>query len=383
MARRLRWEERGLFGKLARLHWPTLVLVAAISALGLATLWTLSAGGTRIGGLFDRQTTRLAIGFLALLVIALLPFKLWMALSWPLYGLAIALLGMVAVAGAERMGARRWLDLGGLGFQPSEIAKIALVLALARYYHWLPRAKVSHPVWVGIPALVVALPMLLTLRQPDLGTAVLLAIIGLSIMLLAGVSLLYFAAGAAVLAGGAPLVWAQLHDYQRRRVATFLDLESDPLGAGYHIIQSKIAIGSGGYFGKGWLEGTQSRLRFLPEAHTDFIFPAFAEQAGFIGSLTLLVLYGLLLAALASVAVRCTSRFARLMVGGVTTALFAYIAVNLAMVSGLAPVVGVPLPLFSYGGTALVTAMAGLGLVMSAWINRDVHVPDPSRESRL
>jgi rod shape determining protein RodA len=250
--------------------------------------------------------------------------------------------------------------------------KIALVLALARYYQWLPPEKIWRPDALIPPLVMMGAPILLALAQPDLGTAALLAIIGAGIMFLAGVSWFYFFGAIAAIIVALPHAWEKLHDYQKNRVLTFIDPERDPLGTGYHILQSKIAIGSGGLSGKGFMQGTQAQLNFLPEKHTDFIFTMFAEEMGFIGAVVLLALYLLALLFIAYMALRCRSMFAKLVAAGVGLTLFAYVFINVAMVTGLVPVVGVPLPLVSYGGTSMLTMIIGAGFVLNAHVNRGV-----------
>ena len=364
--------------KLWRVHWPLLGTTALIATVGMLSLY--SAAGGSFEPFAERHALRFILGVALVLAVALVPLRIWLGLAYPAYLVSLLLLGLVLLVGVDSMGARRWLGAGELRFQPAELMKIAIVMALARYYQWLPADKASRPVWVAIPMVMIAAPVALTLKQPDLGTAMLFAAVGLGIMFLAGVRIVYFLAGAATVAGLAPIVWHRLHDYQKRRITTFLDPEYDPLGAGYHIMQSKIALGSGGLTGKGYLQGTQSHLRFLPEAHTDFVFTTFAEEMGFIGAVALLVLYGVLLLQLLAIAMACRNQFARLLVGGTTLVLFVYVFINIAMVTGLVPVVGVPLPLVSYGGTAMVTLMLGLGLAMCGYVHRaegirheDVH----------
>ena len=360
--------ERSLGERLRALHWPLLGLVALIGIIGIGQLQSAASGA--MSPWADKQALRLVLGFGLLIILALVPIRLWLGLAYPAYALGMILLIVVVLAGSEALGARRWIRWGDFGLQPSEIMKAGLILALARYYQWLPARLVSHPVWVAVPAAAIALPVLAVLVQPDLGSAVLFAAVGLLIMLLAGVSVLYFLAGAALLTVLAPLVWSGLHDYQRRRIATFLDPEADPLGAGYHIAQSKIAIGSGGWSGLGHLGGMQSHLDFLPEKHTDFAFAMFAEEWGLLGVLAVLGLYGLVILVLTSMALRCRTQFARLVTAGACGVISIYVVINLAMITGLVPVVGVPLPLFSYGGTAMMTVMILLGLSMCAWVHR-------------
>jgi len=279
--------------------------------------------------------------------------------------------------GATGMGAQRWIDLGFMRLQPSELTKITLVMFLAAYYDWVDIKKISRPIWVIIPVIIIAFPMYLTLRQPDLGTSLLLAFGGGGIMFLAGVHWAYFAA---VIGGAAGLVtavfesrgtdWQLLKDYQYRRIDTFIDPASDPLGAGYHITQSKIALGSGGWTGRGYMQGTQSRLNFLPEKHTDFIFTTLAEEFGFIGGISLLSLYVLVLVFCVVSALNNKDRFASLLTMGIGLTFFLFFAVNMSMVMGLAPVVGVPLPMVSYGGSAMIVLLLAFGLMQSAHVHR-------------
>ena len=265
------------------------------------------------------------------------------------------------------------------GLQPAELMKVALVLALARFYQWLPTDRISHPVWVALPLMLIAAPVTLVLKQPDLGTAILIMAAGIGVMFLAGVRPAYFIAGAVCLAALGELIWPHLQEYQRRRLLTFIDPERDPLGAGYHIAQSKIALGSGGLNGRGFLGGTQSQLNFLPEKHTDFIFTMFAEETGFAGALALMALYAALIGCLLVMAFRARSPSARLLAAGMAVVFALHVTVNIGMVIGLLPVVGVPLPLVSYGGTSMLTLMFGLGLALTAL----VHRADPPRREQL
>jgi rod shape determining protein RodA len=310
-------------------------------------------------------------------VVAMVPIWFWRNLSALAYGVSVLLLLYVEFFGVIGMGAQRWIDLGFMRLQPSELTKITLVMVLAAYYDWLDLHKVSRPAFVAIPLALIAVPTWLTLTQPDLGTALLLLMGGGAVMFLAGVHWAYFAA---VIATGAAAVtavftsrgtaWQLLQDYQYRRIDTFLDPSQDPLGAGYHITQSQIALGSGGWTGRGFMEGTQSRLNFLPEKHTDFIFTTLAEEFGFVGAVSLLALYILILAFCIVTAMAARDRYASLLVLGIAVAFFLYFAVNMAMVMGLAPVVGVPLPLVSYGGSAMLVLMVAFGLVQSAHVHR-------------
>lgn len=363
--------------KLWRLNWPVLVTAAVIAAFGMVALYSVA------GGSFQPWAERHALRFLlsAGLVIAMAMVRpqAWLKLAFPAYLLALVMLALVPYFGLHAMGAKRWIGLGALSFQPSELMKLALVAALARYYQWLSLERVGQPRWVLLAVAIIAVPVVLTLRQPDLGTGLLFALVGLSMMFLAGTPLIYFAGGLGAVLAAMPLVLSHLHDYQRRRVDIFFNPEKDPFGSGYHITQSKIAIGSGGAWGKGFVQGTQSQLDFVPEKHTDFILTVIGEEWGFAGFLALMAVYVLMLALMLIMAVRARSTFARLLIAGSASTLFVYIFINVAMVTGLVPVVGVPLPLVSYGGTSMITLMAGLGLAMSA----DLHGGEAIRRDEM
>jgi rod shape determining protein RodA len=309
--------------------------------------------------------------------VAMVPIWLWRNLSGLGYAVSLLLLVAVALVGDARKGSQRWLDLGFVDLQPSELMKITLVMFLAAYYDWLPAKKVSRPLWVLLPVVIIMAPTALVLEQPDLGTSILLLAAGGGLMFLAGVHWAYFAA---VGASGIGLItavfasrgtgWQLLNDYQYRRIDTFLDPAADPLGAGYHITQSKIALGSGGWTGRGFMQGTQSRLNFLPEKHTDFIFTTLAEEFGFVGAFSLLGLYALIIIFCVVTAIRNKDRFSSLLTLGIALNFFLFFAVNMSMVMGMAPVVGVPLPLVSYGGSAMLVLMLAFGLVQSAHVHR-------------
>lgn len=359
--------------KLWLVPWTVVLLVALVAAAGTATLYSVAGGSLEPWA--SRHAARFLLGLGVALAIALVPLDVWLRLAYPAYALALALLLVVPLAGIEVLGARRWLGIGSFTLQPAEFMKVALVAALARYYQWLPWSRVSRPLWVALPLMMIAVPVVLTLKQPDLGTATLFAGVGLGLMMLAGVSALYALCGGVAAIALAPVVWSSLHAYQRRRIEIFLDPDKDPLGAGYHIAQSKIALGSGGLSGRGYIQGTQSQLDFVPEKHTDFIFTMFAEEWGFVGAVALIAVFALLVSMLLGMARRCDSIFGRLLIAGFGLSMFVYAFVNTAMVTGLVPVVGVPLPLFSYGGTAMTTMMAGLGLAMSAHVHARDHLP--------
>ena len=358
--------------KLALLNWPFLVLVTAITLVGVGALYSVAGGDLEAWA--SRHVVRFCIGLALLFAVALTGMNWWVRAAYPLYAIALLLMVAVPFVGVESGGARRWLGYGDASFQPSELMKVALVLALARYYQWLPPCKVSWPLWFIPPLFMIGAPILLALEQPDLGTAALLGMIGAGMFFLAGVSWLYFLGAVAGAVMALPHVWERLHDYQQERVLTFFDPERDPLGSGYHILQSKIAIGSGGVAGKGFMQGTQAQLNFLPEKHTDFIFTMFSEEMGFFGAIALLTLYLLVLLFIAYMALRCRGTFARLVAAGMGLCLFAYVFINVAMVTGLLPVVGVPLPLVSYGGTAMLTMMVGFGFVLNAHLNRTIRL---------
>ena len=361
--------------KILYLNWPLIVLLIAVAGVGFLMLTSVAGG--RIDRWAEPQIERFALGFILMLIVALVPIWFWRNVSALAFGLSVLLLLFVEFFGVVGMGAQRWIDLGFMRLQPSELTKITLVMVLAAYYDWLDVSKKSRLLYVIIPLVLIAIPVALTLRQPDLGTALLLLMGGGAVMFLAGVHWAYFAGVIALGVGAVFAVftsrgtgWQLLQDYQYRRIDTFLNQSNDPLGAGYHITQSQIALGSGGWTGRGFMEGTQSRLNFLPEKHTDFIFTTLAEEFGFVGASSLLALYILILVFCIVIARATRDRFAALLVMGIAVAFFLYFAVNMAMVMGLAPVVGVPLPLVSYGGSAMLVLMVAFGLVQSAHIHR-------------
>jgi rod shape determining protein RodA len=358
--------------KLVQLNWPFLMVITSITLVGVIALYSVAGGS--LDPWASRHVARYCIGLALLFAIVLVDIRWWLRAAYPLYFVALILLALVIVIGVESGGAKRWLGWGEFSFQPSEMMKIALVLAIARYYQWLSPRQVSWPWAVIPPLLMIGIPVVLALDQPDLGTAALFGIVGGGLLFLAGVSWLYFLGGLAAVIAVLPHVWEKLHDYERERILTFLDPERDPSGSGYHILQSKIAIGSGGFAGKGLMQGTQTQLNFLPEKHTDFIFTMFSEEMGFIGAAVLLALYLIALGFITYMALRCRSTFPRLVAAGMGLCLFAYVFINVAMVTGLVPVVGVPLPLVSYGGTSMLTMMVGLGFVLNAHVNRMVLI---------
>ena len=363
------------FRKILYLNWPLAILLVAVASLGFLMLYSVAGGS--FSPWAEPQMVRFAMGFVAMLIIALVPIWYWRSMASLGYLGAMVLLIGVEVFGSVQGGAQRWIDLGFIQLQPSELMKITLIMALAAYYDWLPANRKSHPLWIMPPILLILVPTLLVLRQPDLGTAILLMAAGGGLMFLAGVHWAYFAAVIASAIGLITAVfqsrgteWQLIKDYQYRRIDTFLDPSSDPLGTGYHITQSKIALGSGGWTGRGFMQGTQSRLNFLPEKHTDFIFTTLAEEFGFLGAISLLVLYALILVFCVSSALVNKDRFSSLLILGMALNFFLFFAVNMSMVMGLAPVVGVPLPLVSYGGSAMLVLMLAFGLVQSAHVHR-------------
>lgn len=347
--------------------WVLLAGLALLAGIGTATLYSVAGGSFEPWA--ERHAFRFLMGAGVVIAMGLVPPRVFQRLAYPMYAVTLLLLALVPLIGMDVLGARRWIGVAAFSFQPSELMKVTLVAALARYYSTLPEKDISRPRWIAVPLLAIAVPVALTAQQPDLGSAVLFAIIGLSIMFLAGVSWLLFAGGGLALLAALPVALSGLHDYQKRRIEVFLDPDKDPLGAGYHIAQSKIALGSGGIEGKGFMQGTQSRLDFLPEKHTDFAFTMFGEEWGYAGSVALLSLYLIVLLWALFMAMRAEGTFARLTSAGFVVTLATYVLINIAMVTGLVPVVGVPLPLVSYGGTAMLSLMATLGLAMSSRVH--------------
>ncbi|MEA9392259.1 peptidoglycan glycosyltransferase MrdB [Acerihabitans sp. TG2] len=359
-------QQNGTFWNKLHIDLPFLFLITLLLVYSAIVMW--SASGQDVG-MMERKIGQILMGLMVMLVLAQVPPRVYEAWAPYLYIVSIILLVAVDAFGQVSKGAQRWLDLGFVRFQPSEIAKIAVPLMVARFINrdsCPPSLKNT-----AIALLLIFLPTLLVAAQPDLGTAILIAASGLFVLFLSGMSWKLIGVAALLVAAFIPILWFFLmHDYQRDRVMMLLNPETDPLGAGYHIIQSKIAIGSGGLSGKGWLHGTQSQLEFLPERHTDFIFAVLAEELGLIGVLVLLGLYLCVITRGLLIAARAQTTFGRVMAGGLMLILFVYVFVNIGMVSGILPVVGVPLPLVSYGGSALIVLMAGFGIVMSIHTHR-------------
>jgi rod shape determining protein RodA len=364
--------ELTLIDRVRGINWGLVFLLCMLACVGFAMLYSAANGSWQPWA--SKQMARFAVAFIPMIAAALIDIRYWFRISYWLYGLALVLVVAVDMRGVIGMGAQRWIDLGVIQLQPSELMKIALIVALARYFHSVPAETSPRFIDLFVPAGLVIVPVGLVLKQPDLGTAMMLLASGAIIFFLAGVRLWVFGAAAVAAGAALPLIWSMLRDYQKARLTTFLSPDADPLGAGYHIMQSKIALGSGGLFGKGFMMGTQTHLAFLPERQTDFIFTMIAEEFGLVGGLALLGLYALVVVYGFTIALRSRNQFGRVLGLGLATNFFLYVFINTAMVIGLIPVVGVPLPLISYGGSAMVTVMLGFGLLMNVSIHRDVRI---------
>ncbi|MGC9953237.1 MAG: rod shape-determining protein RodA [Rhizomicrobium sp.] len=360
--------------KLYEINWGLVLLVTIIACIGFAMLYSVAGGS--FSPWADKQMVRFVIGFALMIGVAVVDIRFWMSIAYPFYVVSLLLLVGVDVAGHVGLGAQRWITLGPLELQPSEPMKIALVLALARYLHGLSVEEVSKPLRLAIPLIMIAMPAILVAMQPNLGTTMILAADGVSLLFLAGLSWWWIVPTVAAATAAVPIAWKYiLHDYQKARVLTFLNPESDALGAGWNITQAKIAIGSGGAAGKGFLQGTQSRLNFLPEKQTDFIITNFGEEFGFVGCIALLILFAVVIGYGVQIAMSARSQFSRLLAIGIVLNFFFYIMINSAMVMGLIPVVGIPMPLISYGGTAMLAVMFGFGLLLSVHVHRQIEIP--------
>ncbi len=361
---------RGLFDRIARLNWGIITLLSAIALIGVVMHFSVSGGES--AAMPIEHLTRFAIMLTLAVLAAMAPPRVWYAGAYFLYAIALLLLIAVEVAGETRMGATRWLDIGPMSLQPSELMKIAIVLALARYYQDIPAHQSGALLWTIPPVILIGVPVGLVMHQPDLGTAMLIAFAGVAIMFLAGLRWRYIVPAVVAAVIGAVFAYQLvLHDYQRDRIDVFLGLRNDPLGEGYHVLQSKIAIGSAGLFGQGYQQGSQSQGDFLPEKHTDFIFTMIVEEFGLLGGAAVLVLYATLMGMALQVSMRAKGLFQKLAAAGVAATLACYVSINTMMVTGLAPVVGIPLPLISYGGTAMMTLMAGFAIVLSIDLHRE------------
>ncbi|ATE65261.1 rod shape-determining protein RodA [Rhizorhabdus dicambivorans] len=356
---------------LRHIPWRLLSLVVAVGGIGLVVLYSAAGGSMSPWAL--SQGIRFAMFIGLAIAISWAGEQRLKAAALPTYVVIVVMLLLVELFGFVGGGSRRWLDLGFIRLQPSELMKPVIVLAVARFYDMLPAGEIRRFSAIWPPALLIGIPALLVLVQPDLGTATMICAGGITVAFLAGLPLRLFVGAGLVLAAAFPIAFSLMHGYQRDRIEIFLNPESDPLGTGYHIIQSKIAIGSGGIFGKGFLAGTQSHLDYLPERHTDFVFATMAEEWGLVGGLTVILLYMLIIRWGMGVAARAKGRFARLTAAGLSTTIFFYMAINLAMVMGMAPVVGIPLPLVSFGGSAMMTVLICLGMLMA--IDRTARRP--------
>lgn len=368
----LRDADLSLRDRFFRLSWGYILLICLVAVTGFVVLYSAANGHWKPWA--AKQFWRFVLGFGVMISVSMVGLRTWLKYAYVFYALSLFLLILVSVFGHIGMGAQRWISLGFIRIQPSELMKIALILALSRYFHGGSLQDAQSISYLFVPLIMVAMPAVLVLRQPDLGTTILLTAGAGVLFFLVGVQIWKFAALGGVGLLSVPIAWRFLHDYQKERVFTFLDPERDPLGKGYHIMQSKITLGSGGFFGKGFLQGTQSRLNFLPEKQTDFIFTVLAEEFGMVASVSLLLLYLALIFYGYMIAFRSNSFFGRLLALGLSTNLFLYVFINIAMVMGLLPVVGVPLPMISYGGTVMLTLMFSFGLVECVNIDREVQI---------
>ena len=364
----------GVVAKLFQVSWTYVVLLCALAGVGYMALYSAAGGSPEPYA--TKHLIRFCLGLVIMLGLALTDIRFLARLSWPAYAAGVGLLLLVARMGHVGKGAQRWIELAGMQWQPSEFMKIALVMALAAWFHRASHERVGNPLFLIPPALAVLVPVGLILKEPNLGTAVITATVGLSVFLGAGLRWWKVLLLVGLVAVAAPLAYHHLHDYQRARIETFLNPESDPLGAGYNIMQSRIALGSGGLWGSGWLQGTQGHLNFLPEKQTDFIFTVLAEEFGLVGGLALLALLLLIVMGGLLMSLRIRHQYGRLLALGISVNFFMYICVNTAMVMGAIPVGGVPLPLVSHGGSAMLMVMGGFGLLMSSWVHRDVEFAD-------
>ncbi|MCV6599439.1 MAG: rod shape-determining protein RodA [Alphaproteobacteria bacterium] len=363
-------KKKTFFEKLKLINPIFIGLIVLLSCIGFTSLY--SAAGGNINPWASKQILRFFLGFAGMMIIAFMDLKTILKLSYLAYFGSLVLLVLVEIVGDVGMGAQRWIDLGFMKLQPSEVMKIALIMALARYFNATEENSMKSIKFLIPPSLMILLPVLLVLKQPDLGTALILVGLGASVFILCGLSYKLLGIAVLLVSGSLPFVWNYgLKDYQRGRVLTFLNPERDPLGEGYHIIQSKIAFGSGGLWGRGFLKGSQSYLNFLPEKQTDFIFTLFAEEWGFAGVCLVMLLYTLILIYGFIVALNCQNIFGKILATGININLFLYIFINIGMITGMLPVVGVPLPLFSYGGTVMLITMAGFGFILNTAINHD------------
>ncbi|MDC1003147.1 rod shape-determining protein RodA [Candidatus Pelagibacter sp.] len=359
--------DQNFFQKIKNLDYILLLSILILSILSLFVMYSTDGGEL----LYHTKShlIKLSVFFVLMLLISFFNIKIWHLSSYFFYGIIILLLIWVSIYGIKVSGSQRWMDLYFLALQPSELMKIAVILCLAKYYHRVSVEKVNSFMSISFALTIILIPIILVISQPDLGTSILIALSGLIVLWLGGVKIKYFFFSFITFLISLPFIISNLQPYQKLRILTFLDPDRDPLGAGYQIIQSKIAIGSGGFSGKGFLQGTQSYLDFLPEKHTDFIFTLFSEEFGFIGSIGLLLLYLIIITRIIRIGVISRSSFAKLFCFGFAFSIFIYITVNLSMVLGLLPIVGSPLPIMSYGGSSMLATMIGFGVVLSAKVH--------------
>ena len=364
-------QELNLKERFLNLSFVFIAVIIILALIGCLTLYSVAGG--KISPWALNQAIRFGMGFVIMLTAALIKPEFYYKISTPFYLLTLALLVIVDIAGHIGMGAQRWINLGFFNLQPSELMKIAIVLQLAKYFSIVPLESIRSIKGIIIPTILVAVPVAFIMLQPDLGTSLMILFCAVAMFYLAGVQWWKFAIGIGSAIAAAPILWHFLHDYQKNRILTFLDPEKDPLNTGYHIIQAKIALGSGGLWGKGFLSGTQSHLNFLPEPHTDFIFTTYSEEFGMIGGAFVLMLSLILITYGYWFAFRIHNGnyFGKLVILGLNTNYFLYVFINIAMVTGLLPVVGIPLPLISYGGTVILSVMASFGIMLSFYVNRD------------
>lgn len=364
-------KELSLKERFLNLNFLFIFIIIILASIGCLTLYSVAGG--KLAPWAANQAIRFAMGFVIMLTAALISPEFYYKIATPFYILALLLLIVVDAAGHIGMGAQRWINLGFFNLQPSELMKIAIVLQLAKYFSIVPLENIRTIKGLIIPAILVAIPVAFIMIQPDLGTSLMILFCAIAMFYLAGVQWWKFAIGAGAIIAAMPVLWHFLHDYQKNRILTFLDPERDPLNTGYHIIQAKIALGSGGLWGKGFLSGTQSHLRFLPEPHTDFIFTTFSEEFGMMGGAFILFLNLILITYGYWFAFRIhnANYFGKMVILGLNTNYFLYVFINIAMVTGLLPVVGIPLPLISYGGTVILTVMTSFGIMLSFYANRD------------
>lgn len=366
-------DDTTFLGKLRQLAWGQVSLICIYACIGFLSLY--SAAGGNIEPWASPQILRFGFALGLLMAISIMDIKWVFFIAYPLHFIVIILLLLVDIFGHVGMGAQRWLDLGVMRIQPSELAKISTILCLARFYHGKELFEARQFKNLAIPAAMILIPVALVVAQPDLGTGLAIVFGGVAMLFVGGVSIWLFLVGIGATLAAIPIAWQFLHEYQQKRVLVFINPESDPLGAGFHISQSKIALGSGGIFGKGFLDGTQSHLNFLPEKHTDFIFTLWAEEWGLVGGLFLITILGIIILYGYWIAFRCRSQFARLVAFGLTVNFSVYVLVNIGMVMGLLPVVGIPLPMMSYGGTAMLTVMGAFGVIQCCNVHRDTRLP--------